>query len=101
MKRISKMSEAVLGPRFIVEGGGVLVTGRQMAAARALLGIDQQALADAAKVSIATVKNLEGFGAGPLMAHANTVRKVQFAFEKMGVEFLNQERPGVRMRGPR
>ena len=44
---------------FTVLGRGAMITASQMRAARALLGIDQQALADLAGVSLPTIQRME------------------------------------------
>lgn len=81
----------------------MLTTGNQLAAARALVGIDQVMLAKAANVPATTIRNLEASGADSLSGGADTVLRVQIALEKMGIEFLNHGQPGVRLRkgGPR
>jgi transcriptional regulator with XRE-family HTH domain len=74
-----------------------LVTGYQLKAARALAGVDQQQLADAAGVSVNTIRNMEAHGSGLITSGAVTVRKVQLALEALGIEFLNHTQPGVRL----
>jgi transcriptional regulator with XRE-family HTH domain len=76
----------------------VLVTGNQLKAARALAGVDQQQVADSAGVNVNTIRNMEAQGAEPITSSAVTVRKVQFALEALGIEFLNHAQPGVRLR---
>ena len=79
----------------------MLYTGNQLAAARALAGIDQVTLAKAAEVSATTIRNLESNGPRPLSGRADTVRRIQIAPERLGVEFLDHGQPGVRLRkGP-
>ncbi len=68
-----------------------------MKAARALIGMEQTELADKAKVAISTIRRMESFD-GEIAAHSGTLLKVQKALEKAGIEFLNHQRPGVRMR---
>jgi hypothetical protein len=51
----------------------MITTGNQLAAARALAGIDQVTLAQAALVSATTVRNLEACGAETLSGRAGTV----------------------------
>jgi hypothetical protein len=63
-----------------------------------LVRIDQQTLATAAALSKRTIQNIEDEGAAPIMAHANTIRKIQAVLEELGVEFLDENRPGVRLR---
>ena len=77
-----------------------LVTGNQLKAARALAGVDQQQVADAAEINVNTVRNMEARGAEPITSSAVTVRNVQLALEAWGIEFLNHGQPGVRLRKP-
>jgi hypothetical protein len=66
-------------------------------AARALLRWDQRRLADISSVSLPTVKRLEA-KPGMLVAHGSTVAALRRALEDAGVEFMNGEQPGVRLR---
>ena len=66
-------------------------------AARALLGWTQEELSIKSQVALGTIKRMEGFD-GPVQARTETLGKVVKVFERAGVEFLNDERPGVRMR---
>jgi transcriptional regulator with XRE-family HTH domain len=74
-----------------------LTTGNQLKAARALAGVDQQHVADSAKVNVNTIRNMEARGGEPITSSAVTIRRVQVALEALGVEFLNHT-PGVRLR---
>jgi hypothetical protein len=76
----------------------MLITGNQLKAARALAGVDQLAVAQAAKVAVNTIRNMESRGANPITSGAVTVRSVQSALETFGVEFMNPDQPGVRLR---
>jgi transcriptional regulator with XRE-family HTH domain len=76
----------------------MLITGNQLKAARALAGIDQLSVAQAARVAVNTIRNMESRGPNPITSGAVTVRNVQSALESLGVEFLNGEQPGVRLR---
>jgi transcriptional regulator with XRE-family HTH domain len=78
----------------------MLTTGNQLKAARALLGMEQGAVADAAGVNINTVRNLEASKGEPIRGHNQTVVAVQTALEAAGVEFLNHGQPGVRLKPP-
>jgi predicted transcriptional regulator len=64
-----------------------MLTARQLRAARALLGIDQQTLAAAAGVSLPTIRRME---ASPdnVRAHVDTLVKVVEALERAGVEVI-------------
>jgi DNA-binding XRE family transcriptional regulator len=59
------MGNAML-PAQSTEGLGMLVTGRQISAARALLDVSQEELAEKAELSFSTVKNMERYGTEPL-----------------------------------
>jgi transcriptional regulator with XRE-family HTH domain len=75
------------------------MTGRQLKAARALIGMEQSELAKRAKVSIGTVRRFETFP-GPIAATTTTIAAVERALEKAGIELLNADRPGVRLLMP-
>jgi transcriptional regulator with XRE-family HTH domain len=72
---------------------------RQIKAARALLAWSQEQLAEAADVSIPTIKRLEA-NDGPLGGRSGTGVKIQTALERAGVEFIDENGggPGVRLR---
>lgn len=77
-------------------------TGEQLRAARALIRIDQRALAQMADVSLETIKRLELIN-GPVSANTRTVDKIVRALQAAGVIFIEEddEGPGVRLRKPR
>jgi transcriptional regulator with XRE-family HTH domain len=77
-----------------------LTTGNQLKAARALVGVDQQQVANSAGVNVNTIRNMEARGAEPITSSAVTVHNVQVALEALGIEFLNHTRPGVRLSIP-
>lgn len=77
-----------------------MITGRQLKAARALAGWEQTDLARKAGVAVSTVRRMESFD-GEVCARTSTLSLVQRALEKVGIEFLNHERPGVRMKAPK
>jgi hypothetical protein len=77
-----------------------LVTGNQLKAARVLAEVDQQQVADAAKINVNTIRNMEARGNQPITSSAVTVRNVQLVLEGWGVEFTNHGGAGVRMRDP-
>ena len=76
----------------------IVINGRHIRAARALLGWTQEELSRKGRVALGTVKRMEGFD-GPVGARTDTLRRIVAVFEKAGVEFLNDDRPGVRMKG--
>ena len=74
-----------------------MLTGEQIRAARALLRWDQKKLAEASAISLPTIKRLEAIK-GKVSAYTGTVDKIQKALEAAGVEFLDDDAPGVRLR---
>ena len=74
---------------------------RQVKAARALLGWSQDDLAEAAEVSIPTIKRLEAID-GPLGGRGKTSERIVGAIRSAGVEFIaeNVGGQGVRLRKP-
>jgi len=70
---------------------------RQMKAARALLSWSQEDLAEAAKVSLPTIKRLEA-GDGPLGGRQDTGQKLVAALEAAGIEFLEGNGGGIGVR---
>ena len=82
----------MLGLRLIV------ITGRHIRAARALLGLSQIELANKSKVALRTLSRMEDFD-GAVSARTETLTRVVLALEKAGVEFLDEDKPGVRL-GP-
>lgn len=70
----------------------------QLRAARALTGLSQAAVAEAAGVSIPTLKRAEANG--PIKVADETIATIAKALEKAGVEFIaeNGGGAGVRMR---
>ena len=73
------------------------VTGRQIAAARTLLGMGQADLAASASISVPTLKRMEA-SAGPAAGMANNVRAVITALDTAGVEFLPENGGGAGIR---
>ncbi len=73
------------------------ITGRQIAAARALLGLGQAELAAAARISVPTLGRMEASD-GPASGLANNIEAVRIALGCRGVEFTDGEGPGVKLR---
>jgi transcriptional regulator with XRE-family HTH domain len=76
----------------------MLVTGNQLKAARALAGVEQQQLADAASVHVNTIRKMEAKEHAEITSTVHVLRRVETALEGFGVEFTNGDRPGVRLR---
>ena len=77
------------------------ITGNQIRAARSLVGMGQQELANAAKIGINTVRNMEGVGAERIRVRTDTLDAVVDALKAAGVVFVddgpNDGGPGVRL----
>jgi transcriptional regulator with XRE-family HTH domain len=75
-----------------------MMTGNQLRAARALIGWSQAQVAEAAGLSVPTIKRAEGQAA--LSASAEAVAAIRSALEAAGVVFLpeNGNGPGVALR---
>ena len=78
------------------------ITGRQIAAGRALVGLSQATLAAEARVSVPTLKRMEG-SEGEATGMANNVMAVQSALEAAGIVFMDDGEtttggPGVRLK---
>jgi len=65
----------------------------QIRAARSLLGWRQGDLADASEVAPATIYRIEK-GSGPVMGYVSTVMRIRSAFEKAGIQFLDDDSAG-------
>ena len=72
----------------------------QIRAARVLVGLSQQELAEQAGVSLGTVKRVEA-AREELAGTAQTIARIQVALETEGIIFIDQDEnngPGVRLR---
>jgi DNA-binding XRE family transcriptional regulator len=74
-----------------------MFTSEQVRAARAMLRIEQRDLAEWSGVSLETIKRIERIP-GEVSAYASTVDAIRTALEAAGIEFINGEKPGVRLR---
>lgn len=74
----------------------------QIRAARALIGMSQQQLAEQSCVGLATVKRIEAFGS-EITGTAKTLHKIQKALEAAGIRFIDETDgagPGLRLITP-
>ncbi len=82
-----------------------MLTGAQLRAARALLGIDQKRLADQAGVSLPTVQRMES-SPGTVRGVVDTLTKIVEALDRAGVELIGEGAQsqgsgrGVRLKKP-
>jgi predicted transcriptional regulator len=82
-----------------------MITALQMKAARALLGIDQQTLAELAGLSLPTIQRMEASD-GTVRGVVDTLMKVIDALDRAGIELIGENMPsqgtgrGVRLKEP-
>lgn len=82
-----------------------MITSAQMRAARALLGIDQKALAELAGVSLPTIQRMEASG-GVVRGVVESLTRVVEALDRAGVELIGDNARseaggrGVRLKTP-
>lgn len=78
-----------------------MLTSEQIRAARAMLRMEQAALAEAAGVSVETIKRLEAQNGPLLSGRIATLSAIEKALMKAGVEFTNGDEPGVKLKAKR
>ena len=78
-----------------------MLTAEQIRAARAMLRMDQAALAESAGVSVETIKRLEAQDGPLLSGRIATLSVIEKALTKAGVEFTNGDEPGVKLKAKR
>lgn len=66
-----------------------MLTAAQLRAARALLGIDQKALAETAGLSVPTIQRMEA-SEGVIRGNVDSLMKLVAAFDTLGVEILGE-----------
>ena len=74
-----------------------MIIATQLRAARALLRWDQRELAQASGLSLQTIKRMEASD-GLVRGTYESVSRVQEVLERAGIEFLDDDAPGVRLR---
>lgn len=72
-----------------------MINSSQLRAARAWLGLSQDQLADLTRVAKRTIARIESEATVP---HERTLRDIQTALEKLGLEFLVEGGVGVGIR---
>lgn len=93
------------GSQPIVSEVSSLLTGAQLRAARALLGIDQKTLAEQAGVSLPTVQRMEA-SPGIVRGVVDSLTKIVEALGRAGVELIGENSVsggggrGVRLKKP-
>jgi transcriptional regulator with XRE-family HTH domain len=81
-------------------GEHVAITSEQIRAARGLLRWEQRDLAEAAGLSIETIKSIER-RPGALMVRTSTLYAIQSAFDEAGVVFFDGDNGGAGIRWKR
>ena len=87
----------------IIPQGYAMISAGQLRAARALLGIDQRALAEIAGLSVPTIQRMEASD-GMIRGNVDSLMKLIGALESAGIILLNDDTPsneggrGVRLR---
>ena len=82
-----------------------MITAAQIRAARALLGMDQRRLAEAAGLSLPTIQRMEG-SRGQVRGNVESLVKVVEALERAGIELIGEGATsagggrGVRLKAP-
>jgi len=82
-----------------------MITAAQMRAARALLGLDQRALAERSGLSLPTIQRMEASD-GVIRGNVDSLMKLTGALSTAGIEFINDGAPsrgggrGVRLTNP-
>ena len=66
-----------------------MITARQLRAARALAGLDQRALARAARLSLPTIQRMEASD-GVVRGNVESLMKLIAALERAGIELINE-----------
>ena len=80
-----------------------MITGAQMRAARALLGIDQRALAERSGLSLPTIQRMESSD-GVIRGNVDSLMKLVEALAAAGIELIGEGAPspgggrGVRLK---
>jgi hypothetical protein len=87
--QITTMIDQPIEDAEIVRYGSKMLTGIQIAAARALLGITAEELSDRAGVSLSTIKRAEGAAGNTPGVNVRNLGKIERALEIAGVVFLS------------
>jgi transcriptional regulator with XRE-family HTH domain len=81
-----------------------MITAAQIRAARALLNMDQRALAEACALSVQTIQRMEA-SEGVIRGQVDSLMKLVGALDKAGIELINEGMAsagggrGVRLKG--
>jgi len=86
------LSDVTSYPQPILRGNAIqaLITAAQLRAARALLGVDQRALAEAASLSVPTIQRMEASD-GVIRGNVESLMKVIEALNAAGIELIGED----------
>ena len=59
--------------------------------------MEQIELAKRSRVGVGTIRRMEAYD-GPIVSRTDTLASVMGALEKAGIEFLDHDQPGVRLK---
>lgn len=68
-----------------------MITAAQIRGARALLGIDQRALAEASGLSLPTIQRMEASTGAQVRGNVESLVKIVEAIERAGVELIGDD----------
>ena len=68
--------------------GSIMITARQIRAARALLDMSQPELAQKAGVGVATIRRIEA-ALDEVVGNARTLQRIETALQEAGVQFID------------
>ncbi len=96
---------AYLSVLYITFNGPSMITAGQLRASRALLGIDQRALAEAAGLSLPTIQRMEA-SEGVIRGNVDSLMKLVAALDSLCIELITDNAAsqgggrGVRLKRP-
>jgi len=74
---------------YVLTNAFSMITSGQLRAARALVGIDQRALAKAARLSLPTIQRMEASD-GVVRGNVESLMKLIGALERLGIELIGE-----------
>ena len=86
---ISHQHSSIVIKTSLFKNSYTMITGVQLKAARALLGIDQRTLAEAADLSLPTIQRMEGSD-GDIRGNIDSLVKLIAALETAGIELIGE-----------
>ena len=93
-----RQAKTVTKTSFVGNEPQSMLTGNQLRAARALLGMHQSDLARRAALNVNTIRHMESSGAESITGRFSNIHAVQSALEAAGIEFIAEDDGGVGVR---